>query len=67
MSLKITGPAKNKSKPFTKDYISQFRDFLASNGYEPDPKKVWSSMAQSVERTSTSAIKGSSWVGIKRG
>jgi len=39
MSLKITGPAKNKSKPFTKDYISQFRDFLASNGYEPDPKK----------------------------
>ena len=39
MSLKITGPTKNKSKPFTKDYISQFRDFLANNGYEPDPKK----------------------------
>ena len=39
MSLKITGPTKNKNAPFTKDYISQFRDFLASNGYEPDPKK----------------------------
>ena len=39
MSLKITGPTKDKSKPFTKDYISQFRDFLANNGYEPDPKK----------------------------
>ena len=39
MSLKIKGPAKNKNKPFTKDYISQFRDFLASNGFEPDPKK----------------------------
>jgi putative DNA primase/helicase len=39
MSLKITGPTKNKSAPFTKDYISQFRDFLASNGFEPDPKK----------------------------
>jgi putative DNA primase/helicase len=39
MSLKITGPTKNKSKPFTQDYISQFRDFLTNNGYEPDPKK----------------------------
>jgi putative DNA primase/helicase len=39
MSLKITGPTKNKNAPFTKDYISQFRDFLASNGFEPDPKK----------------------------
>ena len=39
MSLKITGPTKNKDAPFTKDYISQFRDFLASNGFEPDPKK----------------------------
>ena len=39
MSLKITGPTKNKNAPFTKDYISQFRDFLANNGFEPDPKK----------------------------
>ena len=39
MSLKIKGPTKNFSAPFTKDYVSQFQDFLATNGYEPDPKK----------------------------
>ena len=40
MSLKIKGPnKKNYDAPFTKDYVSQFRDFLASNGYEPDPNK----------------------------
>ena len=40
MSLKIKGPKpKNFSAPFTGDYITQFSDFLASNGYEPDPKK----------------------------
>ena len=40
MSLKIKGPKpKNFQTPFSSDYISQFRDFLASNGYEPDPKK----------------------------
>ena len=39
MSLKIQGPKRDNNKPFTQDYISQFRDFLHSNGYEPDPKK----------------------------
>ena len=39
MSLKIKGPNKNFNAPFTKDYVSQFQDFLATNGYEPDPKK----------------------------
>ena len=39
MSLKIQGPKRDNNKPFTQDYISQFRDFLQSNGYEPDPKK----------------------------
>jgi len=39
MSLKIKRPNKNFNTPFTKDYVSQFQDFLATNGYEPDPKK----------------------------
>jgi putative DNA primase/helicase len=40
MSLKIKGPKpKNFSAPFSGDYITQFSDFLASNGYEPDPTK----------------------------
>ncbi len=40
MSLKIKRPNnKNFETPFTKDYTSQFRDFLATNGYEPDPNK----------------------------
>ena len=60
MSLKIQGPKRDNNKPFTQDYISQFRDFLHSNGYEPDPKKVWLLMALLVERTSTSVIRGNS-------
>jgi putative DNA primase/helicase len=40
MSLKIKRPNnKNFETPFTKDYTSQFKDFLATNGYEPDPNK----------------------------
>ena len=39
MSLKIKGPNRNNNRPFTKDYTSQFRDFLSTHGYEPDPNK----------------------------
>ena len=39
MSLKIKGPNRNNNRPFTKDYTSQFRDFLSTHGYEPDPTK----------------------------
>ena len=39
MALKISKPNKNFDTPFTRDYEIQFRDFLASNGLEPDPKK----------------------------
>ena len=39
MSLKIKGPSKNFNAPFTQDYETQFKDFLTSNGLEPDPKR----------------------------
>jgi putative DNA primase/helicase len=39
MTLKIKGPNKNFKEPFTQNYETQFRDFLANNGFEPDPNK----------------------------
>ena len=39
MSLKITGPNKDFSKPLTHESLSQFEAFLQEHGFAPDPKK----------------------------
>ena len=39
MSLKISRPTKNFSKPLSHELEIQFANFLADHGLEPDPKK----------------------------
>jgi len=39
MAIKVSGPSKNQSTPFTADARSEFENFLLSAGMSVDPKK----------------------------